>query len=154
MLYTTALIDRFWAKVAKCAHGDACTECCWEWQAAGARGYGTFVIYNAQGSDGTKHPKMMRANRLCWELVHGAIPPGLWVLHDCPHGDNPACVNPAHLCLGPPDDNQTDSMRKGRRPTGDQHGLRIHPEAVRRGENNHYARLTNEDVYAIREYGR
>jgi len=44
-------------------------------------------------------------------------------------------------------------MRKGRRPTGDTHGLRLHPDAVRRGTNNGSSKLTDADIYTIRAYG-
>jgi DNA invertase Pin-like site-specific DNA recombinase len=75
-------------------------------------------------------------------------------LHNCPGGDNPACLNPAHLWVGTIDDNQKDSMRKGRRPTGERHGLRVHPEACLRGEAHSQARLSTEDVVRIRAYGK
>lgn len=91
--------DRFWPKVQK---GDGC----WEWQ--GSRlphGYGHLTI------PGRGVPY---AHRISWELTHGEIPDGLWVLHHC---DNPPCVRPDHLFLGTAQDNVDDSIRKGRRPT-------------------------------------
>lgn len=74
------------------------------------------------------------AHRLAWQDAHGPIPDGLWVLHKC---DVPSCVNPGHLFLGTPSENQDDCERKGRRrrPAGERHG---------------HARLTWDDVRAIR----
>lgn len=87
---------RFWAHVEK---GPGC----WLW--TGARtwsGHGTFNV-------GAK--KFDRAHRVAYRLVHGAIPDGLVVCHQC---DNPPCVNPAHLWLGTQGDNLRDMMAKGR----------------------------------------
>lgn len=56
----------------------------------------------------------VRAHRLAWELLRGPVPEGLSVLHNCPGGDNPRCVNPAHLWLGSQAENVHDSIRKGR----------------------------------------
>lgn len=50
-------------------------------------------------------------HRVAWQLTHGAIPPGLLVLHEC---DTPACINAKHLFLGTDADNMADKMRKGR----------------------------------------
>lgn len=138
------IAPRFWSKVKLCAHGSDCSECCWLWQAATVRGYGNFFMPKAirQG-----HTKLMRAPRVCWWLTHGEWPGDLHVLHTC---DNPLCVQPAHLWLGSIDDNQKDSMRKGRRPTGEAHGLRLHPEATRKGAANSNTKLTPDLVYRIR----
>ena len=116
-----------------------------------ARGYGTFYVAKDYRQEG---PSLWRAHRFCWHIIYGPIPDGMHVLHNCPGKDNPACVNPAHLWLGTMDDNQKDSMRKGTRPTGDKHGLRLHPEAVRKGEHNAASVLTTTQVYAIRLYRR
>jgi hypothetical protein len=51
------------------------------------------------------------AHRFAWERVHGAVPPGLHVLHKC---DTPCCVNPDHLFLGTTLDNHVDKAKKWR----------------------------------------
>jgi DNA invertase Pin-like site-specific DNA recombinase len=112
------------------------------------RAYGKLAVPKALRPNKNKE---QRATRVCWFLVHGMWPGDLHVLHTC---DNPPCVQPAHLWLGTIDDNQKDSMRKGRRPTGDAHGLRLHPDAVKRGEANPMATITAEQVQIIRAYGR
>lgn len=95
---------RFWARVAKGA-----PNACWEWQGAklsGNRGYGRIRRPGPQGMSGE-----IGAHRLAWEVVHGAVPPGMSVLHQC---DNPPCCNPAHLFLGTQLDNVHDMIQKGR----------------------------------------
>jgi hypothetical protein len=111
--------ERFWANVNK-------TDSCWLWTGkAHTAGYGK--CHRNGGTD--------LAHRVSWELHYGPVPDGLWVLHNCPGGDNPACVNPAHLFLGTPNDNQHDMVAKGRHCHGTAH---------------HRAKLTEADVRSIR----
>jgi len=88
---------RFWARVALADSG------CWEWQgAASGFGYGDFRVSTRVG---------YRAHQYAWEWFNGPITPGMFVMHSC---DNPKCVNPAHLKLGTPKDNNQDMWSKGR----------------------------------------
>lgn len=95
-MHPQSTIDRFWSKVQR-------TATCWRWIAGcNARGYGKFGI-------GGKYGGWVFAHRFAWELHYGAVPDGLFVLHRCQGGGNPACVNPAHLYLGTKADNARDA---------------------------------------------
>jgi len=97
-----SLWDRFWVKVLKTT-----ADGCWIWQGAkGKDGYGQFAI---------THHKNIPAHRAAYVLTHGVIPDDMLICHNCPEGDNPACVNPAHLWPGTQQQNVQDSITKGRR---------------------------------------
>jgi hypothetical protein len=82
------------------------TEGCWLWTGSvSPDGYGRMW----------RNRKLIGAHRLSWELHNGPVPDGLQVLHNCPGGDNRACVNPAHLFLG----TNADKIAKGRQPRGE-----------------------------------
>jgi len=110
-----SLVERFWAKVQK-------TDSCWNWTGTKTLGgYGHFYV-------GPRGAPKKCAHRIAWELTHGTIPDGLYVLHHC---DNPPCVRPDHLFLGTPQDNTDDMITKKR------HGR---------------AKLTEADVLTIRTH--
>jgi hypothetical protein len=128
---TTA--ERFWAKVHK-------TDSCWLWTGRPTKhGYGRF------GVEYVSYP----AHRYSWVLHNGPIPEGLVVCHNCPGGDNPACVNPAHLFLGTPLENTADMVTKGRQAYGPRHGFTLHPERRPRGQNNGRAKLTDAQARSL-----
>ena len=96
--------------------------------------------HNRYGSLGLKvngKTKMVRAHRLVWEAANGPVPEGRYVLHNCPHGDNPKCIRLEHLWLGTHQDNMDDMYAKGR-------GRKL------RGEETANAVLDEAQVRAIR----
>ena len=124
--------------LSKCdASGD-----CWQWSGSVTeKGYGRFS-YNG---------KAERAHRVSWLLHFGPIPRGMLVCHRC---DNPGCVNPAHLFLGDAAANTADMDAKGRRVnaplSGSSHYAHQDPDRVVRGEQSGAAKLSVQDVLAIR----
>lgn len=92
---------------------------CWEWQ--GTRSPNGYGLFDHSG-----------AHRVAWELRHmKPIPPGMVVRHAC---NNPACVNPAHLAIGTPQDNSDDMVTADRQA---------------KGSSNGRAKLTEDDVVLI-----
>jgi hypothetical protein len=105
-----SLPERFWPKVDKTGE-------CWLWMAGKtADGYGVIGAGGRAGRD-------LLAHRVAWELTNGPIPVDTWVLHNCPGGDNPSCVNPAHLYLGTRLENTRDAVSKGQIPQGERHWM-------------------------------
>ena len=89
---------------------------CWLWTGAMNRqGYAWFQF---------RHHRVM-VHKFVYEVCVATIPDGLFVLHNCPAGDNPTCCNPAHLWLGTKGDNIRDCVKKGRHPDA-----KIKPEQV------------------------
>lgn len=115
--------SRFWARVDRTAGPGGC----WPWiGGVDDKGYG---VVRRPGD-----ARQVIASRAAYELMHGAIPAGLIVRHQC---DNPPCVNPAHLALGTHKDNSDDKLSRGRGKWA-------------KGEEVGSARLTAEQAAAIR----
>jgi len=105
---------------------------CWEWQRARDRhGYGKLSI---------RCGVWRFAHRLSAATFIGPIG-GLCVMHKC---DNPPCINPAHLFLGPQVENVRDMINKGRMP----------PRPVFRGERHPCRKLSLAQVSQIKNMWR
>jgi hypothetical protein len=98
---STKLHNRFWSKVNANSPAE-----CWPWTGGVTHnGYGKFSLGPLCAR------RIVRSHRLVWEMVHGAVPDGMQVLHRC---DNPRCCNPEHLFLGTNADNVADKVAKNR----------------------------------------
>lgn len=122
---TPADIARFWSKVDR-APGHGPKGECWVWTGGQTtRGYGKFW---AGG-------RTLLAHRVGWILAIGQPPPQETpcILHKC---DNPLCVREGDLWAGTKQDNNIDRDRKGRQASGDSSGARKHPEKWARGDRH------------------
>jgi len=83
-------------------------DACWIWGGPVDRdGYG--IITDDAG-------RQVRAHRVAYEMQHGQIEAGKYVLHSC---DNPPCCNPKHLRDGTNSDNVADKVARGRQAKGE-----------------------------------
>lgn len=136
--YTPAQVADFWTRIDRYDPSG-----CWPW-----RGYRNDAGYGVVYIDSVRNRSGIRAHRLAWELLYGPIPDGLKVCHHC---DNPPCCRPDHLFVDTQAANMADAASKGRTLKGDRNPARLHPERMRRGEQQPQARLTDEQVRAIRQ---
>lgn len=118
---------------------------CWPWpRKTDSKGRGRIWV----------NGKIMLGHRAVWDAVRGPIAPGKMLCHTC---DNAGCVNPNHMYEGTHADNMRDMKERKRYFAARQ------PEraaalcrAMRatshhsRGEGNPKAKLTAEQVLAIR----
>ncbi len=104
--------------------------------------------------------KSLSVHRVSYELFKGKIPEGLCICHNCPGGDNKACVNPDHLWIGSAKQNSSDAKEKGRYIGKGSTGRTLSEETRRKisqshadfkGEKSCRSKLKDSDVYEIRE---
>lgn len=148
----TPLADRFWKYVNK-------TETCWLWTGKDThpKGYGRIRLGGAgEGRIG--------AHGAAWMLASGQpVPEGYEVAHIC---DMPACVRNddigtyriagvdylrfGHLVACPHAANEADKVAKGRHARGASNGRVLHPDSYPKGCEWPMAKLTDDNVRAIR----
>jgi hypothetical protein len=123
---------------------------CWLWEGSLTNcGYGKITIKGIHGS----------SHRISFEIFKGQIPKGKHVCHNCPTGDNKRCINPDHLWIGSHKDNMQDALKKGRMKGTPgikwsqelREKMKSRPHSDRRGEKHHLRKLTNANIYEIRE---
>lgn len=105
-----SFIENFWSKVEMIPFHS-----CWEWTGCKDKdGYG-IIGRRISGKKAT-----YKAHRFSYEYHVGSIPINKIIMHTC---DNPSCVNPRHLKIGTPLDNNLDKIRKNRdrSPSGKNH---------------------------------
>ena len=88
-------------------------------QSTGCLEFQGYRIKKGYGYIGTENGKTTTTHRLAWQIAHGPIPEGMFVLHKC---DNPPCCNPDHLFLGTNKDNMDDRSNKQRQARGSRMG--------------------------------
>ncbi len=90
------------------------------------------------------------AHRVAWELKHGGVPDGFFVLHHC---DNPRCVNVDHLFLGDHSINMRDKIAKGRGAKGERIAQSKLAESEVREIRERYAKGGIDQYQLAKAYG-
>ena len=91
---------RFWKKVVR-GNDDEC----WMWVGCKSRGYGQIQVVD----------RMITAHRVALMLAGIEIPCGMAIDHKC---NNALCVNPGHLRIVTPDQNQMNKRINSRNTSG------------------------------------
>lgn len=95
--------------------------------------------------------RVENVNILVLEAFVGPRPQRTGDVFDCRHLDGDRANNRlSNLAWGTRKENSADTVRHGRKPTGDDHWSHQHPEKVRRGEHHHNARFSDEVVAEVR----
>lgn len=105
-------MDRFFEKVMPVTYDGGCH--LWVGAISG-NGYGSIAR-------GSPFKDRIAAHTASFIINRGPVPEGMWVLHNCPNGDNRACVNPNHLWAGTVFQNNHDMYIKGRSTFGERSG--------------------------------
>lgn len=117
---------------------------CWNWTGAKKKdGYGYVKL---DGKDRLAH-------RLSYQLFKGEIPDEKCVCHTC---DNRLCVNPDHLWLGTPAENDLDKLSKGRQAKGEKMWLsKLKPADIIDIRENclRYSRGQSSTSHFAKKYG-
>jgi hypothetical protein len=99
------------------------TSKCWLWTGKLARDGRPYFDLNG---------RKVLAYRLTYELVHGGIPEGKMLCHQC---DTPACCNPYHTIPGTHDENM-DEMKQRERHGLPHHTIRRIRARLERGDKH------------------
>jgi HNH endonuclease len=124
-VYNKSVIDRFWKYAEKGLTDDEC----WFW-------IGSIMQRGGYGQLNDRH-KILKSHILSYEIHIGKIPDRLNVLHKC---NISRCWNPKHLYAGTHKQNTADAIKAGT----------LHVFEVKKGTDNHNAKLTIEQVKIIK----
>lgn len=90
---------RFWQYVIRLSQLE-----CWLWVGA---------CHNARIPCFRIERVTIQSSRISWYLHTGKDPGEQLILHSCPNGDNPLCMNPNHLRPGNYSNNKQDAWNRG-----------------------------------------
>ncbi len=126
--------DWFWSRVDMALDSDGC----WLW--TGRRHEQGYGVLWYEGFNWYAH-------RLAWVLTHGEIEPEIQIMRRCRER---ACVRPEHLFIATAAEAGRYKAEQGLAASGDRSAARLHPERRARDERHGSAKLTDQQVEAIR----